>query len=73
MRRNKKYKLKKKEIMNKKQKYQKPFAETIHIATVDMIATSNIPVGYTDDKVDNNASALSSERRGGFGDLWDGN
>ena len=73
MRRNKKYKLKKKKIMNKKQKYQKPFAETIHIASVDMIATSSVTVGYTDDKVDNKADALSSERRGGFGDLWDGN
>ena len=57
-------------MINKKT-YQAPHTEIIRLDIEQMIATSGInSVGYTNDAVDKNEDALSNDRRGSWGDLW---
>lgn len=57
--------------MNNKKTYLTPHTEIIRLDIEQMIATSGInSVGYTNDAVDKSKDALSNDRRGSWGDLW---
>ena len=58
--------------MNVKKIYPKPETRTIDIEMVQIIASSAPNVGFSDNKVDNNSAALGRERRGSYGNLWEG-
>ena len=52
-----------------KNDYIAPDIHIIDVEPVEMLAASSI--GYTDVKASNDYEALTTERRGGWGDLWD--
>ena len=52
-----------------KQNYIKPETTVQEIEAADMLAASFLE--YTDEKASNELEALSNDRRGSWGDLWD--
>ena len=52
-----------------KKDYIAPDIHIIYVEPVEMLAASSI--GYTDEKASNDYEALTNERRGSWGDLWE--
>lgn len=55
-----------------KKNYVMPCTEIVEMENEKLMAGSEPrTIGYTNDKASNEHDALSSERRGAWGDLWD--
>lgn len=52
-----------------KKEYIAPEITVIDVEAEEMLSASSI--GYTDDKASNDYEALTNERRGSWGDLWE--
>ena len=57
--------------MNKKS-YVTPLAAVVEMESATLMAGSDArTIGYTDQEASNEHEALASERRGGWGSLWE--